>query len=1043
MNKKFKILSIIIIFTIVLLVTCKVSATTIADDEIKISQNYLEYLELTDEEKESVLAPLMYDVQKSSTKITNPFRLGRLLGSSIQTRYSLKDIIPENMIIKNQLSTEICWAFSSLASLETNLALQDYKNNRNAVVYDFSERHMDYATTNLFLNGETNEYGFNRKPGSTGVIGIPISYLTNGLGAIAEEEMEFQDNVDLIDISEIQNKNVITQVNDIITFPSYTKTDDKTQIIKQMKEHIMNYGGISASINATANKNGAVYCSNSYTYKINHAVTIVGWDDEYSIENFNEFDRPTNNGAWIAKNSYGEEIGDEGFWYISYEDANVYKQLIGIQNAQTEINYENIYQYDELGGYLNYTKNGSSKVYLATEFDKKTTGKEYLTQIAINAAETYKCKVYVNPNGISKDIKDLQQVELKTGDTVTFDAGYHTIEFAKPIKVGENFVVVLEIEGNQENSITLLAEVNFGEFFTDPIYANAANHMYDTVTISDGKCFFGEETEFYSNQLVDTSKVYELSEGKLPNFDTTIKAFTTTKVLEKIEVTTQPNKTTYIEGQDFDNTGMQVKGYYANGDTIDIYDYTIIDGDNLTLGQTEITIVYQEFETTQPIEVAKNTVENIIVKTQPKKLEYFEGENFDSSEMIIEATYKDGSKKNITDYTIENGTNLKKEQSSVIIVYDGKTVAQPINVKENTVVKLEVISNANKLQYVAGQNFNAEGLVIKATYENGMEKQVTEYIVKDGTNLKEGQTTVLIEFEGHTVTQEITVEAKTIVSISVKTEPNKTEYLQKQEELDLTGGIINILYNDGTEEEIAMTSSEIKVEGFSNEEVGTNIITINYQNKTVQFNVEIKELPKPENSNFDNAQCEIKRIRAYYSTNKDEKEYVILNIEANNIIMAKENDNIEYYYYLSSNPDETSINKWVKIKDSDTSENQITFEINTLNIYNYEEIINSNEIYLYIKEVATKNDMKAEKTINFGALKIENMNIEEYVDGEKKNDVNSDTVIDATPGENLDNTLAQGTIPNAGKNILIVITFLGIIIISIVIFLKYKDIEIK
>ena len=122
---------------------------------------------------------------------------------------------------------------------------------------------------------------------------------------------------------------------------------------------------------------------------------------------------------------------------------------------------------------------------------------------------------------------------------------------------------------------------------------------------------------------------------------------------------------------------------------------------------------------------------------------------------------------------------------------------------------------------------------------------------------------------------------------------------------------------------------------------------------------------------------------------------------------------------------------------------QIAFEINTLNIYNYEEIINSNEIYLYIKEVATKNDMKAEKTINFGALKIENMNIEEYVDGEKKNDVNSDTVIDATPGENLDNTLAQGTIPNAGKNILIVITFLGIIIISIVIFLKYKDIEIK
>ena len=74
----------------------------------------------------------------------------------------------------------------------------------------------------------------------------------NGTGAILESDMPFENNVDTIDLSKIQNKKVQTQVNDTVDFPSYNSTEDKTQIKQQMKEHIKNYGGIDAGIYGAA-----------------------------------------------------------------------------------------------------------------------------------------------------------------------------------------------------------------------------------------------------------------------------------------------------------------------------------------------------------------------------------------------------------------------------------------------------------------------------------------------------------------------------------------------------------------------------------------------------------------------------------------------------------------------------------------------------------------------------------------------------------------------------------------------------------------------
>ena len=67
-----------------------------------------------------------------------------------------------------------------------------------------------------------------------------------------------------------------------------------------------------------------------------------------------------------------------------------------------------------------------------------------------------------------------------------------------------------------------------------------------------------------------------------------------TKTLTGISVTTEPDKTIYTAGDNFDSTGMVVTAEYSNGDTAEVTSYTVTDGNNLSEGKTSVTISYTE-----------------------------------------------------------------------------------------------------------------------------------------------------------------------------------------------------------------------------------------------------------------------------------------------------------------------------------------------------------------------------------------------------------------------------------------------------------------
>lgn len=97
------------------------------------SEEYKEWQKLSDEEKENSIMPRKYDIIKSQDNATylknlkNIFRMQMLLKGPLMDSYNLKDVIPENTTIRNQMNTNSCWAFASLGALETNLAMRDYQ----------------------------------------------------------------------------------------------------------------------------------------------------------------------------------------------------------------------------------------------------------------------------------------------------------------------------------------------------------------------------------------------------------------------------------------------------------------------------------------------------------------------------------------------------------------------------------------------------------------------------------------------------------------------------------------------------------------------------------------------------------------------------------------------------------------------------------------------------------------------------------------------------------------------------------------------------
>ena len=334
------------------------------------------------------------------------------------------------------------------------------------------------------------------------------------------------------------------------------------------------------------------------------------------------------------------------------------------------------------------------------------------------------------------------------------------------------------------------------------------------------------------------------------------------KVLEKIEITTNPNKTAYEEGEKFDKTGMVVTAIYSDSSKETVTDYAYTPTGSLTANDKRVIITYKDKTATVTITVkektppvVEKTLERIEVTTNPNKTAYEEGERFDKTGMVVTAVYSDNSRETVTDYTYAPTGSLTANDKRVIITYKDKTATVTITVKEKTppvvektLERIEITKNPNKTEYEEGEKFDKTGMVVTAVYSDNSKETVTDYTYTPTGSLTANDKRVIITYKGKTTTISISVKKieKVLERLEITAPPSKTTY-KEGEKFDSTGMVVTAIYSDGTREIITNYNCFPVVElTTSNDKI---TVSYTYQGKTVTQTYAIEVKAKQSNNN--------------------------------------------------------------------------------------------------------------------------------------------------------------------------------------------------
>ena len=348
----------------------------------------------------------------------------------------------------------------------------------------------------------------------------------------------------------------------------------------------------------------------------------------------------------------------------------------------------------------------------------------------------------------------------------------------------------------------------------------------------------------FDNTKVGTQTLTITINGKTTTFDVEI----IEKTVVAVSVATKPTKTEYLEGKDnLDLSGGQLRVTYDNGKSklVSFTDENVtVTGFNKNKPGTQtLTVYFEGFTAKFDVTVIAKSVKNIIISSLPNALSYLEGtEKIDVAGGFVKITYNNGTTETVPmTEDMVSGFDLNVVGSQVVtVMVGGKTAVFEIDVVTKTATAVKIETLPAKLTYREAKDaLNIGGGSIRVNYNNGKHDIIpmTAEMVTGFDNTKIGKQTLTVAYSGFTVEFEIEIIAKRVASISVDTLPEKTEYVQNFNELNVDGGRIVVYYDNGTSEVINMTIDMIS--DFDNTKVGEQTLTVTYKEKTATFKIKV------------------------------------------------------------------------------------------------------------------------------------------------------------------------------------------------------------
>lgn len=311
--------------------------------------------------------------------------------------YSSKDLGYVTSI-KSQAYND-CWAYAGMAAFESKLLRSGF------VTQSMSESHL-----NIWATTRENGTGWQRGFQDSGYAEISLGYLTSWQGGVEASKVEDEDFLD-----GRNGDSLPTNLADYgVTAVKYLET--RTDV----KQAITDNGGVYASYGYTPNCETNDYVSyflpQSYMGSTTgHAIEIVGWDDNYSVDNFKMIngEKPKNNGAWLIKNSWGNYNALNGYFWLSYEDkylfSNKYTPFYTIESVEPITKNVKLEQNEIYGATYEFSYVGRNDITYINKFDF-SNGYNTLDKVVFKSScKGAKYNVYYIPVNGNNPVEDESQ----------------------------------------------------------------------------------------------------------------------------------------------------------------------------------------------------------------------------------------------------------------------------------------------------------------------------------------------------------------------------------------------------------------------------------------------------------------------------------------------------------------------------------------------------------------------------------------------------------------------------------------------------------
>lgn len=264
---------------------------------------------------------------------------------------------------------------------------------------------------------------------------------------------------------------------------------------------------------------------------------------------------------------------------------------------------------------------------------------------------------------------------------------------------------------------------------------------------------------------------------------------------------------------------------------------TLISVDEMELYNGKIATEYSDIVCKDPINGALTVWPErppILFNGEPENLGTYEGDvtlRFDSSNATVSYEGRDAVPVTSPYVCSKNGSY------TVTVTTASGTTTETFKVSKE-ISHISVKPGTFRTEYAVGVQPDYSNGVIIVTYKDGTYNELSmadEDVSVSGFDPgKTGRQTLAIKYRGKTTSISVTVTSKSVTSFIISSPITKTEYLTGQE-IDVTGGMLTVRYDDGTEENVALGASMLL--GYDKTYVGEQIITVKYGELTQAFKV--------------------------------------------------------------------------------------------------------------------------------------------------------------------------------------------------------------